>query len=82
MNKPILILGIVTLLLISGCSSSFENCRLRCRNVFDNDFKYETKCDTRNFVEMLNNTEPIYEDCQKINYDELNKFCFNECKPK
>ncbi len=84
MNKPILALIILTLLLISGCNSSYKDCSQSCYWDFKDEpkFKYNSSCDDRTIIEVINGTESNYVDCKKIDYDEVDRFCFNECKPK
>lgn len=67
MKKIILLIGFIGLLVISGCANSeFYDCKVTC---------------VKTHPEMWNNCT----DCLFIGgrtTDELDKFCFDECKPK
>ncbi len=79
----ILILGLV---LIAGCSSQFQDCARACIRINQDDYAYESKCQTivSAVAELVN--ENISDDLKYYpctqHYDNLSDYCFNECKPK
>ncbi len=68
------------LVLIAGCSSSFQDCQRSCRWDFRHDFDYETTCNENSLAGMLNDIPNKIVDCTKINYTQRNRWCFDECK--
>ena len=68
MNKIIIIviLGILVLVVVSGCFSSFENCRYYC-------FKDKYGCD------MPDGISGDPKDCDNISNEIAKKLCFEEC---
>ncbi len=68
------------LVLIVGCSSSFNSCERSCRWQFRHDFDYETDCSLNSLAGIINNTPDEIVNCTKIDYTQLNRWCFNECK--
>ncbi|KKK92015.1 hypothetical protein LCGC14_2707160 [marine sediment metagenome] len=84
MNPKTITLLLIALLLISGCTSSFQNCKTTCYWAFNEDdrFLYNTTCDDRILFEHFTNSTPKYISCEKTDINKLREFCFNECKPK
>ena len=68
MKKIILIFGIVTLFLISGCSTSYQDCVEDCR--INN---YDRICN--NSIDLVNSIECHFG-------SEMDNICYNECRPK
>lgn len=71
------IITIVVLLLIGGCTNSFSTCDTLCKSVNKEDFKYIGRCESLESV--IKSLDEEY-DCQLTNRSELRKYCFNECK--
>ena len=49
-----------------------------CKDVYADDFYYETECLNNSGQVMFNNSEEIYVECEKIDKDALKKYCLDK----
>lgn len=74
---------IIGLLLISGCTSSFQDCNSKCLTINSDKYSYNSTC--KNYFDMLTNSiderYPVREiNCTKLDSESINDYCFDECK--
>ena len=71
--KLILMIGIITLLLISGCESSYDDCKYDCLDFCMEGKEYKKWFDMglREEINLWSRATP-----------ECRDNCYNECKPK
>ena len=68
----------ISLILLSGCSSSYSDCVRGCKRINKLDFQYETECDT--IWSLFGNVSKF--PCNQTNSLDLEYYCHYECLNK
>ena len=86
-TKQILIILtlIISILLISGCNSSFDDCQSSCKSLSYNDFDFKHIEEKQDFWRVWNSSihrfsKEYYTYNETItNYEAINNYCFKQC---
>jgi len=70
-KKILLLIGLLSLVLFTGCQSSFEACASSCYSIQRYSVNYSENCKLSGWVQI---------DCEYVNNETLRFICFNECK--